>query len=150
MYDRTDGGKRARDRIMVSLGLWHNYKQANMLLFGRLADSWFAGCFHALFPNKAFYPRPRHLSAIVTLFTYVRLAYPSIKHQLEQSLSRDDLPNAHRNMLLNLQVTCEFFIPVVRIILVRCLHCASFSWNNVLHEYIQTSRYLCSITNYIS
>jgi hypothetical protein len=112
MYDLSDGGERARTRTVLTLGYWHSYKQANFLVYKAYATSFMAGCFHTLFPNIPLFPKPRHLSSVVTLLSYIRLAYPTFRDALATALS-GDLGYAERKHLENLQVLCEFYIPVV-------------------------------------
>jgi hypothetical protein len=112
MYDLSDGGQRARTRTVITLGYWHSYKQANFLVYKAFAKSFMAGCFPSLFPNIPFFPKPRHLSSIVTLLTYIRLAYPTFRDALATALS-GDVGAAQRKHLENLQALCEFYIPVV-------------------------------------
>ena len=113
MYDLSDGGERARTRTVLTLGYWHSYKQANFLVYKAYATSFMAGCFHTMFPNDPFFPKPRHLSSIVTLlsYIYIRLAYPTFRDALATALI-GDLGFDQRKHLENLQVLCEFYIPV--------------------------------------
>ena len=130
MYDLTDGGKRARERIVVSLGFWHSYKHVNLALYKKFAPTFLAGCFHCLYPHQPFYPKPSYLSIVIVMLTMVRLAYPSFKDDLVHALTLD-LGRGSRAHLLNLQTLCEFFIPVV------CLYISSTAvlcWLSFEHE----------------
>jgi hypothetical protein len=119
MYDLNDGGARARTRVVLTLGYWHTYKQANFLVYAAFAKSFMAGCFHTLFPNIPFWPKPRHLSTIITMLTYIRLAYPAFKERLADALTLE-IGTAQTQHLINLQVLCEFYIPVVIFIHTYC------------------------------
>ena len=112
-YDQSDGGKRIRDRIVVTLGLWHVYKHTCFAVYDRFADCFIAGCFHSLFPGGIFKRKPQYLSTIVTIFTYIRLAYPTFRQQLDNALAREDVSDSSKQHLINMKSLCEFYIPAV-------------------------------------
>ena len=113
MYDSSGIGLRLKERVFVSLGLWHTYKQANLKIYLKYAPTVMAPLFHFLFPGTKFYPKPR-LVQVVTMLTYIRLSYRSWRKTLQQMMQ--DLlsvPEASRNQVQNLHWLCEWFIPVV-------------------------------------
>jgi len=74
--------------------------------------------YHELIPNGLFFDKPK-LSVIATFFTYVRLAYPHFKIQLEVAMTKAkaDLSwPAVYAALVDLHQLLEFFIPVVRVV----------------------------------
>ena len=58
------------------------------------------------------------LPAMTTYLSYIRLAYPSFRQQLLDLLGRGDLSVRQRTYLTNLRDLCEYFIPVVTVLLV--------------------------------
>ena len=111
-----------RDWFTVTLGTWHPYKQANLLVWHHWGQRIFGPLFHDLVPNGGFFDKPK-LITIATFFTYVRLAYPYFRGVLEAAMERHKgdkrWPHVHA-ALLDLHQLLEFFIPVVRLV-VRCL-----------------------------
>ena len=113
MYDPKGAASELKRYVIPSLGWWHSYKMASYAIYLKYADTFFAGCFHALWPAKAFYPHPKYLSTVIMHLSLVRLAYPGFKTELDNALSSDDTGLSSKMHLLNLQSLCEFFIPVV-------------------------------------
>jgi hypothetical protein len=113
MYDSSGIGLRLRQRVFVSLGLWHTYKQANLKIYQKYASTVMAPLFHFLFPGTKFYIKPR-LVQVVTMFTYIRLSYRSWRKSL-QSMMHDllSVPEPSRTQVQNLHWLCEWFIPLV-------------------------------------
>lgn len=88
MYDRSGIGQQWKDRVFISLGLWHTYKQANLKVYQKYALTVCGPFFHHLFPGTKFFPKPR-LVQVVTMFTYIRLSYKRWRAQLQAM--NDDL-----------------------------------------------------------
>ena len=113
MYDRSGIGQQWKDRVFISLGLWHTYKQANLKVYQKYAFTVCGPFFHHLFPGTKFFPKPR-LVQVVTMFTYIRLSYKRWRPQLQAM--NDDLlsvPMASRTQVQNMHWLCEWFIPLV-------------------------------------
>ena len=111
MYDRSGIGSQWKDRVFISLGLWHTYKQANLKVYQKYALTVFGPFFHHLFPGTKFFPKPR-LVQVVTTFTYIRLSYKRWRGQLKAM--QDDLLSVPRTQVQNLHWLCEWFIPLVQ------------------------------------
>ena len=115
MYDKGNGGSRLKNNVIVTLGWWHTYKIASYTVYKKFSKSFFAGCYHSLFPSKPFREHPQYLSLVIEQLSYVRLAYPFFKDQLQEALDSDHLLDHSKIELMNLQSLCEFFIPTVRV-----------------------------------
>ena len=99
----------------VCLGTWHPYKQANIVVWTTWVQRWIGPLYHEICPAGNVPKKPKLIVAS-TFFTYMRLAYPKFRGQLEGALAR------HQNnqndpeiyaALLDLHQLFEFFIPVV-------------------------------------
>ena len=116
LFDKSGVGQPCRQWMCVTLGTWHPYKQANMVIWNHWASRVFAPLFHELIPDAKFMTKPK-LVAVVHFFTYVRLAYPKFRKQLKDALNHcrvaDTLTHEY-SQLVDLRHLCEFFIPVVR------------------------------------
>jgi hypothetical protein len=112
-----------RDWFTVCLGTWHPYKQANILIWTHWGQRYFGPLYHDLIPSGLFFEKPK-LIVIATFFTYVRLAYPYFKAELEAAMAEtkkdEEFPDKYA-ALLDLHQLLEFFIPVVRVIVFCCL-----------------------------
>ena len=118
MYDQSDRAYNLRKYTGVSLAWWHSYKWATakiMVVFGK---DFIGPMFHQLFPTKEYAPTKMKLPAMTTYLSYIRLAYPSFRQQLLDLLGRGDLSVRQRTYLTNLRDLCEYFIPVVTVLLV--------------------------------
>lgn len=118
MYDQSDRAHNLRKYTGVSLAWWHSYKWATakiMVVFGK---DFIGPMFHQLFPTKEYAPTKMKLPAMTTYLSYIRLAYPSFRQQLLDLLGRGDLSVRQRTYLTNLRDLCEYFIPVVTVLLV--------------------------------
>jgi hypothetical protein len=112
VYDKCGIGRAFGNRVHVSLGLWHNYKQACLLVYRKFANWFFAPLFHELWPVDTFYPKAK-IPQITTIFTYMRLSYPTWRPKLDQFLAQIIIPPASLNHAKNLKALMEFFIPTV-------------------------------------
>jgi len=112
-YDKSECCKKLRQFTSVHLAWWHNYKWASRKIFEVFGKDFIAGMFHTLFPSVNFNMKYMSHTTINTYLTYIRLAYPSFRQQLVSALRKDDLTEHARQVLMNLQSMCEFFIPVV-------------------------------------
>lgn len=115
MYDKTNGGLSARTLIVNQLAWWHSFKQGCYKIYCCYGNDVFAGLSQSLFPGNAFCVRPSYLTTIVSMFQYVRIAYPHFKSQLDGLINNESLNTPARNYVLNLRTLCEYFIPVVHI-----------------------------------
>jgi hypothetical protein len=113
MYDPCGIGVRLRTYVFVSLGTWHTYKHASLLVYKRFADVFMAGIFHALYPNSIFFPKPR-LAACTQMFVFIRMAYPEFRDDITEALTHvHTLRPQSKICLENLRDLCEYFIPTV-------------------------------------
>ena len=115
MFDASGCGRTMRDWFNVQLGTWHIYKQANTVVWSHWASRVFAPLFHELIPEANF-TKTAKLTTIATFLTYVRLAYPHFRQQLDDAIAstferKDLVAGSH---LRDLKKLCQFFIPVVR------------------------------------
>jgi hypothetical protein len=112
VYDADGRCDEWRKKVCVVLGLWHPYKQANLVIWKRFGRSFLARMFHTLFPGKLFFNKPK-LRAIVGHFNVLRLAYKQIKKPLKEALAMSGLNKHQAGYLQNMQALFEFYIPVV-------------------------------------
>jgi hypothetical protein len=129
MYDKTGVGARMRKYVFLNLGLWHTYKHISLLTWRKFGPSVLAGLWHNLWPDSIFFKKPR-LQSVTEIFTYLRLAYPSFKDQLQKAIDDDKTNLQSRICLQNIKDLCEYYIPVVsgwQDGCEFCLHARSFS-----------------------
>ena len=87
MYDYSGIGELMRTKVFLALGLWHNFKQASLLIWKQFALDFIGPAFHCLFPGREMYIQHK-LVQVTTIFTYMRLSYPSWRQkrmELEQN-----------------------------------------------------------------
>ena len=56
MYDYSGIGELMRTKVFLALGLWHNFKQASLLIWKQFALDFIGPAFHCLFPGREMYP----------------------------------------------------------------------------------------------
>ena len=112
MYDHSGIGKMLHSKVFLALGLWHNFKQASLLLWKKYALDFIGPAYHCLFPGRDMYMNPK-LVHVTTIFTYLRLSYPKWRDVLLGLRTKSDLPPSSANHLHNLTMLMEFFIPTV-------------------------------------
>ena len=115
MYDRSGVGVSMRNWLCVTLGVWHPYKQANNVLWNHFGPRFLAPYYNHMVPGANFSKKAK-LVTIITYFTYMRLAYPSLKPDLCDAIQRAKTKRTNPkilNTLLDLQAIFEFFLPVV-------------------------------------
>ncbi len=122
MYDKTRGGEHLRTRIVCVLATWHTYKAAAYKVFKKYSGDVFAPLFHRLFPSNIFFAKPSYFTSLLSMFQYLRIAYPMVESDMKSALATDLNPNM-QNHLLNLRALCTFFIPVVTIYLSYVCNC---------------------------
>ena len=114
-----------RQWLVVQLGTWHPYKQANTLIWSHWGPRIFAPLFNELIGNANF-KRKAKLSTIVKFLTIVRLSYPSFRQTLDTALKTTQSANVDLvaiSHLRDLKKLLVFFIPVVShnsVILLKC------------------------------
>ena len=119
MYDLSGVGKPMRSWLVVQLGTWHPYKQANSVVWSHWGPRVFGPLFNELVSNANFNRKAR-LSTIVRFFTIVRLAYDSFRGNLDdavRTLKQNNTKPAATAFLRDLKKLLVFFIPVVICIL---------------------------------
>ena len=101
-----------------TLGAWHSYKQANIVVFRMFQREFFAQLHFDMFPGQPFFFGQKKLSKNVTLFSWIRLAYPSFEKELHEAITNMERSNSSAKAgyrhLKNLKFLCEWLIPVVR------------------------------------
>jgi len=135
---------RLRRYMSVSLGWWHNYKWATKMIGRIFSSDFFVPYFHHLFPDRTFNINSMSHSALVTLCSYIRLAYPLFRQQLSQSLN-GHICARKRALLTNLRDLCQFFIPVVYNIH-KTMHVCNTTYThivNYIYINIQINVYIC-------
>jgi hypothetical protein len=113
MYDHSGIGALLRSKVFLALGLWHNFKQASLLIWKRFALDFIGPAFHCLFPGRDMYIQPK-LANVTTILTFMRLSYPSWRKDLMDLRDRPDLPDQSANHVHNLTMLMDFLIPTVR------------------------------------
>ena len=113
MYDQSHRAIKLRTYTGVSLAWWHSYKWATTKIMQVFGKDIIAPMFHHLFPNKEYAVAKMKLPAMATYLTFIRLAYPSFKQQLDTAAARADLTARQQAVLGNMTDLVEFFIPVV-------------------------------------
>ncbi len=94
------------------MGIWHPYKDANILIWRRFGYSFLARLFHTLYPDGIYSDKPR-LTQVLSLLTTVRLSYPKWKPQLDNLRETAGLDRKLTGHIRNLHDLCEFYIPTV-------------------------------------
>ena len=119
MYDPTGVGRELRSRVAAVRGLWHPVKQVMLLTWRRFAHSFFAPLLHTLVPGSRYHEKPQ-LIKLHSIFTYLRLAYPSVRSRLQGMQNDLSITLTGRSFVRNLVDLFEFYIVVVRSLLVHC------------------------------
>jgi hypothetical protein len=112
-FDESGVGCELRGKVSVTLGMWHSYKQANLLLWKAGAFDFWIGLHLDLFPNQNIYPT-RKLFKSVVWFNLLRLSYPMWKADLDTMIGNTKDSDILCNHMLNLRAFMEFFIPAVQ------------------------------------
>ena len=115
MYDLSGVGKPMRQWMVVQLGTWHPYKQANTVVWSHWGPRVFAPLFNELVSNANFNRKAR-LSTIIRFFTIVRLAYDSFRDDLDDAvrkLKQNNTKPIATAILRDLKKLLVFYIPVV-------------------------------------
>ena len=127
-YDVSGAGLLFRETFGLTLGWWHCYKQANLILWRFAGPHFLWPMFHALIPRSAIRKTPK-LVTIATFLSYVRLAYPRFRVQLAEAINNPAVTDNNKRHLINLKRLCEFFIPAVS---------EHHNWNSELIEQCQS------------
>ena len=104
-----------RQWLVVQLGTWHPYKQANTLIWSHWGPRVFAPLFNELIGNANFH-RKAKLSTIAKFLTIARLSFPSFRKTLDKALKTAQSANVDQVAISNLRDLKKlflFFIPVV-------------------------------------
>lgn len=102
----------------IFLGLWHTYKQLNLLLWKTFLSQFFGSLYHVICPSQLVFIKPT-LTQVIVFLTMLRLCYPSIATTLEESLNYlKSKPPFHPHLkflpyLLNFKDIFTFWIPLV-------------------------------------
>ena len=104
--------------MCLTLGTWHPYKQANVLVWQHFAQRWLGPLVNYIDPGSNFSKKSK-LHTISTWLTYIRIAYPLFKDQLESAIvtASDNYFQGKPfvlKYLKELHQLVEFFIPTVR------------------------------------
>lgn len=125
VYGQHGLGLHYRDQLGAMLGIWHTYKQLNMLVWHRFLRYFLAGAIHALNKDSKVFIKPK-LIYLVSMFSSLRQVWPSIERYWSNAFN--SLPASQttaRSQLLSLKDLFTFRIPLVCIrvhICVRCIH----------------------------
>ena len=110
-----------KEYVGVNMAFWHSYKKMSELIWSLGLLDYFGPIFHEICPRNLLKVKPP-LRIITTFFLYLMMAYGEFKLELDAGCKDKRLALNVRTKLLNLQDLCEFFIPVVGII-IRSLLC---------------------------
>ena len=86
-FDASGVGAPMRGWLCVQLGTWHPYKQANTVIWTHWAPRVFGPLFNELIPNANF-NKKAGLSTVASFLTFVRLAYPSFRSELQAAIGQ--------------------------------------------------------------
>ena len=114
MYDYSGAGAKLRKYTFCSLAWWHSYKWATKELIRVFTSDFIAPLFHHLWPQREFNAKKISHPANTTYLTYIRLAYPRFRNDLEAAVAQPGQNARQKALLTNLTDLCQFFIPVVR------------------------------------
>ena len=120
MYDYSGIGELMRTKVFLALGLWHNFKQASLLIWKQFALDFIGPAFHCLFPGREMYIQHK-LVQVTTIFTYMRLSYPSWRQKLMELRTKSSLPEKSFNHVHNLTMLMDFLIPTVTLLLLSAI-----------------------------
>jgi hypothetical protein len=98
--------------VAIVLGLWHPLKQLMLLTWKRHAAFFFAPLLHALVPGSRYHEKPK-LVKLHAIFTYLRLAYPSVRENLRLVVSDERVNLAGRSLAEDLLDLFEFYVILV-------------------------------------
>ena len=117
-YDKNRAGQHLRNYTGWSLAWWHNYKWATFRILLVFGPDFFGPLFHRLFPDREFSPKKMSVPSATALLSYVRLAYPLVKQNLEDAIKLGNRIHPNQMALLkNLHDLFQYFIPTVCIFL---------------------------------
>ena len=126
-----------RHDLFLVFGYWHAYSYAHIALWKEFRSTFLADAFWAIFPEQKLLRRPPLVQSS-TFFTWIRLAYPTFREPLQESVvvARRDMidydiklvqqlergilmakNNPYRPIVIrleNLQTLMEFAIPVIQ------------------------------------
>ena len=118
-YDPSKAADKLWRQAPVFLGLWHPVKMLMQLIWRRFAAWLWAPMMHDLIPGAKFFKKVK-TDKLHCFFTYIRLAYPSCRQELQDLEGRDDLPVALAMAAKNLLDICEIYIPLVSCRMLFC------------------------------
>ena len=113
MYDRSNAGVFLRKFTCMSFAWWHAYKWTVKMVMKIFAPDFIAMYYHYFHPDSVYSYDKIRLSGHATYLTYMRLAYPNIRVQLQAALATPRLITRQRVLLTNMKDMFEFFIPAV-------------------------------------
>ena len=114
-YDKNRAGQHLRNYTGWSLAWWHNYKWATFRILLVFGPDFFGPLFHRLFPDREFSPKKMSVPSATALLSYVRLAYPLVKQNLEDAIKLGNRIHPNQMALLkNLSDLFQYFIPATR------------------------------------
>ena len=110
---------RIRRWLSPTLGAWHSYKMANILIYRTFAHTFMGHLHFAMNPTQPWFPNQHRLPKLVLRFTWIRLAYPRFRKSLQDAIRFMEQRQEHKKAgyihLRNLQILCEWYIPLVTI-----------------------------------
>jgi hypothetical protein len=113
--------KGMRRWLSPTLGAWHSYKMANILNYRTFAHTFMGHLHFAMNPTQPWFPNQYKLPKLVLRFTWIRLAYPNFRKQLHDAIRFMEQRREHKKAgyihLRNLKMLCEWYIPLVTIII---------------------------------
>ena len=114
MYDKNNAGQHLRRHVGVSLAWWHSYKWATFRICVVFGSDIIGPLFHNLFPQRSYDVKLMSFPAATSLLSYMRLAYPAVRNELNAAIALGSSVNKSCIVLLNnMRDLMEYFIPVV-------------------------------------
>ena len=114
MYDKNNSGQHLRRHVGVSLAWWHSYKWATFRICVVFGSDIIGPIFHNLFPQRSYDVKLMSFPAATSLLSYMRLAYPAVRNELNAAIALGSSVNKSCMVLLNnMRDLMEYFIPVV-------------------------------------
>jgi hypothetical protein len=115
IYAHHGLGLHFRDQIGAMLGIWHTYKQLNLLIWHRFLRHFLVGAMHALNKDSKVFIKPK-LIFLVSMFSSLRHVWPKIKDiWLTTFNSIPVTETLRRTQLLSLKDLFTFWIPLVSV-----------------------------------
>lgn len=119
MYGPQGLAANDRQRIGIFLGVWHTYKQLNIMIWKRFLHTFLGTLFHTIAPGQMIFQKPA-LAQIGVILTMVRLCYnPRFQAKLDACIMKAEADAANHihvaqlTHLKNFRDLFRYWIPLV-------------------------------------